>query len=510
MPAQSQTRTPAAPSRPAPAVAGPGPNPGGGRGNAFAQEQLQAGPEGGGQGIARPGAPPAAPTAPEDPVKASRDAYTDRLWQVTGEIGGIADPAEQQRAARAVLGQAVEVQMQLDLGHPVEVRLLPHIPDGDQGSMPFRPFPPEWIRPTRVLLSQAGGTGAAAPGGTWNTAGSSGAGSSNVFDRLSRIGRESADYGVPGYQTQSNNLAAPEATCNVTSMAMVLERLGYTREDLVRAIELELKNRQEAARLRREGVGEADIVKRVAATDYSCVLLASDAWKTRVLQYLRVENGPRRASGYQKPRGAAQTDTQLQTWAGQFEQNAGMDDLVHFVLNLLGLERTAINAGENPSKVVGFVNKASPNRAAPTKERIDAGGRNTWTATKTRLQACLDEGGAAMLSIRHKGRGQSGTHIVAVQAVEADGIRVDDPFGSLRGDYDANRPGDGYSSARGGARDRDRKNVVDRGNPDDWHMSATLADNEVKGQSSLWSDATVSSAWQYVVLFRRGTTATAP
>ena len=136
--------------------------------------------------------------------------------------------------------------------------------------------------------------------------------------------------------------------------------------------------------------------------------------------------------------------------------------------------------------------------------------RSLGNPARVRLAACLDEGGSAMLSIRHKGRGQSGTHIVAVQAVEADGIRVDDPFGSLRGDYDANRPGDGYSSARGGARDRDRKNVVDRGNPDDWHMSATLADNEVKGQSSLWSDATVSSAWQYVVLFRRGTTATAP
>lgn len=527
MPGQSQLRTPRATPSPArgpaagPSPAGPGR---GGRGNAFAQDQLGAGPETGSPGVGtgpgRPastgaGEPPAAPEQ-QDPIQAARAAYADRLWEVSSDITAIVDPAEQQRAARAVLGQAVEVQAELEMGHTVEVRLLPRIPDGNEGGFPFRPFPPDWIRPARMLLSLAGGTGAAAPsldsgfGGIWDpTSRRSASANGGVLDKLSRIGREGADYGIYGYQTQSNNLASPEATCNVTSMAMVVERLGFSRDDLVRAIELELKKRQETARLRKEGVPEGEIPARVAKVDFDCVMLAGDAWKTRVLQYLRAENGERRAAGYQKPRGAAQTDRQLQDWAGQFQENAGMDDLVHFVLDLLGLERTAINAGDNPRKVLGFVSKASRNRATPTSERIDAGGANTWARTRTRVEECLAGGGAAMISIRHKGRGQSGTHICAIQNVEADGILVDDPFGKIRPDYDANKAGDAYSTNRGGARDRDRKNRMDRSNPNDWHMSATVGEDEVKGESTRWSDSTVSSAWQYVVLFQRGTPPTA-
>lgn len=104
--------------------------------------------------------------------------------------------------------------------------------------------------------------------------------------------------------------------------------------------------------------------------------------------------------------------------------------------------------------------------------------------------------GAAMISVRHKRRGQQGTHIVAVQAVSESGLVVDDPFGTMRPDYNA--------GARGDGRARDRKNVVDTGSTSDWQMSAPIADNEVKGESSGWSDTTVSSAWQYLMLFHRG------
>lgn len=464
----------------------------GGRGNAFRQEQVAGG---------------SAEPAPEggDRRAELRSAYAARLSEVSVEIVQIQDQAERQRAARAVLGQAVEVQEAIELGEEVDIAGLPRIPSGNQGPMPISPFPPEWIGSARGLLESAGGTGAAPfgsdSGSLWD-AGRSNLPNSGLLDSLSRIGRQGADYGIPGYQTQSDNLASPEATCNVTSMAMVLERLGYTREDLVWAIELKLKKKQEEARLRREGVPAADIPKKLAEIDYSCVMLRSEAWKDRVLQYLRAENGPRRSAGYQKLRGAAQNERQLQTWAGQFRENANMDDLVHFILDLLGLERTAINADGNPRKVLGFVNEGRGG-AAPSSERIDAGGNNSWARTKERVKAALEDGGAAMISVRHKGRGQSGTHIVAIQAVESGGIVVDDPFGRMRGDYDAGQRGDAYSSARGGARDRDRKNLMDRNNPEDWHRSASVTASETKGRSNSWSDASVQSMWGYVVLFRR-------
>lgn len=423
--------------------------------------------------------------------------YADRLWDVATEISGLTDMNERQRAARAILGQAVEVQEEIELGEPVEIERLPRIPEGNQGAMPLRAFPPRWIRPARLLLDIAGGTGAAAGFGESDQALPSASGSS-LFDSLMRMGRDASDYGVNRYQTQSNNLAAPEATCNATSMAMVLERLGYSREDLINAIELKLKRKQEETRLRKEGVAEGEIPKKLSELDYSCIYLSTQAWKDRVLQYLRTENGPKRGQNYQKLRGGAQGEKQLQSWAGEFKENAGMDDLVHFMLDLLNLERTAINAGENPGKVLKAVNAARPGKAEPSSERIDAGGANTWAKTKVRVQTVLEDGGAAMISIRHKGRGNSGTHIVAIQDVEADGLRVDDPYGNVRPNYDANKVGDAFSTNGGG---RDRKNMVEA-DAGDWKMSAPLQDNEIKGQSNHWSDQTVQSAWQYVILFR--------
>lgn len=53
----------------------------------------------------------------------------------------------------------------------------------------------------------------------------------------------SSDYtwckrlGVPWYRSQRDNLARPDGTCNVTSIAMALERLGFDRTDLVAAID---------------------------------------------------------------------------------------------------------------------------------------------------------------------------------------------------------------------------------------------------------------------------------
>ena len=182
-----------------------------------------------------------------------------------------------------------------------------------------------------------------------------------ALGELKHIGRRPAGYGVNAYQTQSNNLASPEATCNGTSLAMVLERLGYTRRDLIEAIEVNLKKAQFERQLRARRLSQAEIDRERAAFDPRCVALAEDAWKTRVLAYLRYEN--ERGSNYQRPRGSAQSDAQLETWAGELQANAGMDDLALFVMDLLGIDRTEVNAGNNPSKLVTAVHEG---RSGPT------------------------------------------------------------------------------------------------------------------------------------------------
>ena len=59
----------------------------------------------------------------------------------------------------------------------------------------------------------------------------------------------------PEYRTQSDNLIPPEASCNMTSLAMALERMGYGREDAMGAIDGELRKRfldEEKAKLAKQ------------------------------------------------------------------------------------------------------------------------------------------------------------------------------------------------------------------------------------------------------------------
>ena len=507
MPTRAQARprqpvnAPRAPAPEAPSVR-PAPNPrrAGARGNAAVQEQV---------GTADPVVAPA-----QDPATATIEAYGRRLWEVIGELMIEEDAKHKAEKARALLGQAAEVHRSLKFGETVDVALLPRIPAGDQGAMPTGAFPPQWVQASRLLLSMAGGSGASprfqpeggeAPATLWE------AGQAEVsprwagaLDKLKHIGRQPADYGVNAYQTQSNNLASPEATCNGTSLAMVLERLGYTRQDLIEAIEVNLKKAKFERQLRARRLPQAEVDRERAAFDPSCVALAKDAWKTRVLAYLRDEN--ERGSNYQRPRGSSQPDAQLETWAGEFQANAGMDDLALFVMDLLGIDRTEVNAGNNPSKLVTAVHEGAGRRGPkPTTERIDGG--LGWTRARTRLETCLQEGGAAMLSIRHKGRGESGTHIVAVQAVQPGGVLVDDPYGGARSDYRGNERGDAYAAPGKSRSNSGLRNEVQGGN-DDWKMSAPVNAEERRGESTFWTDDLVRTSLNYVMLFNQGRAAT--
>lgn len=494
MPAQTQIRstpTPVLADTEAPALSRPGVS------NADAQ--------------ARAGTADAPPPAPGTDARSRViESYAARLWGVVGELMLVEDPAEAAAKARAVMGQAVEVDVSLKFGEPVDVASLPRFPAGDEGPMPIGALPPAWVQPARILLQMGGGSGASphfqpddAPKDLWSSVQApvetpwAGA-----LEGLKKIGREPADYGVPGYQTQSNNLAAPEATCNGTSLAMVLERLGYTREDLVNAIEARLKRTQFEAELRARKLPASEIRTQMAAFDPSCVALKDASWKARVLQYLRAENGPRRPAGYQRPRGATQSDKQLQGWAGEFKDNAGMDDLALFMMDLLGIERTELNSGTNADTLLDAVHQGSPGRAGsgPGTERVETS--IGWPRARVKLADCLDKGGSAMLSIRHKGAGSDGTHIVAVQAVTSGGIIVDDPYGRARPDYSAAKSGDAYAR-KGGSRATSGLKNATKASPDDWKLSAPVERDEQRGESSDWSDAMVRDSWYYLMLFHR-------
>jgi hypothetical protein len=236
--------------------------------------------------------------------------------------------------------------------------------------------------------------------------------------------------------------------------------------------------------------------EQLAATDLHKVKLADTAWKSAVTRYLASEN--QRGSGYQRLRGQSTTDKQRDDWAGTFRKDAGMDDLVLFLLATLGIERTTVGDPHNADKMIDAVHGDSK-APKPKTERVEGG---PWAKAKARIAACLAEGGAAMLSLRHKGKGQAGTHIVAVQTVEADGLVLDDPYGRIRADYSADRAGDAYAFPGKTRRNSGLKN--EQGGLDDWKNSGSLETNERRGEYSPVSDATIGSAWNYVLLFRDG------
>ncbi len=412
-------------------------------------------------------------------------AYERRLWERVADLMGEEDEAQRAVAARAMLAQAVRVQDSLEAGEQVDVDKLPKEPDDDVMAYPVVPFPPEWIGAARMLLGWAN-----PPVQAQNPV-------EAMLHGADREGREAADYGVSNYQTQSNNLAAPEATCNGTSLAMVLERLGYSRDDLVKTISDHLKRKMLTQQYRREGLGADEVRKRVAEADLSCVYLPDSQWQARVQAYLQEEN--QRGSNYQRPRGATASGAEITRWSKDFKADAGIDDLALFLMNLLGIERTEVNSGDNPTRVMDAVASAKGGQR-PTTERIDAGAG--WKKTKPTVQQALEEGGAAMLSVFHKGRGDEGSHIVAIQSCNENGCVVDDPYGRMRANYTASKGGDAYTTPGKSRATSGLKNAVDT-DRDDWKQGAEVSEDETRGMNSDWSDAMIADSWKYVVVFRR-------
>jgi hypothetical protein len=332
--------------------------------------------------------------------------------------------------------------------------------------------PPEWIEPARqiieVLENEIEGV--------------------NATPAASRVeGSVYADedwnsrLGVPQYRTQSDNLASPEATCNGTSFAMAIERLGVSRAAVASACETTME-------LTAESTPEQVEAK----------------WKTKVGAFLSAENA--RGSNYQKLRGASQTATVRTTMAAEFKANAQMEDLVLFLAYLKGISRTSItSSSDNIVTLLGVIDGTSAGNLA-TVEKLTSVGK--WDDTVTKVQTCLNGGGGVIFSLYHKGSktGESGkTHIITVQRAMSDGFIVDDPYGRIRTDYSHKEYGDAFAAK--GKMGRTTKNTKESA-ADDWKVAAAQDPTtaETRGRSYKLTKKSIVDSFYYMQLLSRPAT----
>ncbi|BDD01279.1 hypothetical protein [Persicobacter psychrovividus] len=232
--------------------------------------------------------------------------------------------------------------------------------------------------------------------------------------------------GVPQYRTQSDNLSIPEATCNVTAMAMTLEKLGNSRSDVITAIEAKLV----------EGVEHPNLV---------------NLWETKAEAYFMAITTAAGTTNYRKLRGGTNGGLvgKENDLAKIFKDHGQMEDLIDFYLYL-----REGSTGERGNIFRNDFNEVIPEEindinfqgeGAFSAERIDFDEKKGPFSAKEKgkIKDTLDNGGAVVLSIRHKGL-ETSSHIVSVQSITSEGLIVDDPYGRHAEDYRYGKLGDLY------------------------------------------------------------------
>ena len=308
------------------------------------------------------------------------------------------------------------------------------------------------------------------------------------------------ELGIPQYRTQSDNLIPPEASCNMTSLAMALERMGYGRDNAMDAIDRNLRERY---------LGELKAQAKRNKTDPSTlptsakdVELPEGYFEGRVKDYLKsIDDGASRP--YQGVRGKDTNERAWDTIAEQYKDKAQFEDTLDF-LRYLTKAGSRTDLDTVTPKLLQAIEPDADKR--PTYRSITPG-RGGWTAARGELSDVLSEGGAAMLSFHHKGGNNTeASHIVSVQQMTKDGLVVDDPYGRVRDNYRLGEVGDAYGERGQAGRSATRRNLVDasvrRDQPgtidSDWTASAgqNLRADESRGSSSKVSDTTMSGAWR--------------
>lgn len=244
------------------------------------------------------------------------DMYRSRLVEQSADFPS--SGPERPAAAESLLGQVERVAADL------QINCIPDpVPALGVGPVLNAAVPSDLIHDVRALIVVAeapltGGLAEASPTGVdWN----------------SRLG-------VPQYRTQTDNIAAPEATCNVTSVSMALERVGVGRADVVLALERRIKVRSWKRK-------NPKVSRLPDASELSAITLTDDDWHREVRAYLDVLNAD--TVGYRKVRGAAQTSTVLDAIASSYRKNAQMEDLLD-LLNALTDDPTATAAADDAVK----------------------------------------------------------------------------------------------------------------------------------------------------------------
>lgn len=308
----------------------------------------------------------------------------------------------------------------------------------------------------------------------------------NVPERAANGTDWNSRLGIPEYRTQSDNLAAPEATCNVTTLSMILERLGINRSDIIAALEKRLK-------IQEDPTGESEV-----ETDKQ--------WSTAAAKY--IDRIMQDSAAYKRIRGAGAVSRSARTeLSTNFRDNAQMEDLLDMLLKDMGISRYGVVS--EPERLLEAVRGDKP---LPSTETL---WNTKWDVLSAKVKACLDAGGAAALSFQHKGSRSSQTHIVAIIEVTSDGFKIDDPYGQIREGYNPRRYDDAYWSTNKkgnliGSRSASSQQN-ESGEFNDWGVSwaRSLSAEESRGKESSITKTQVAQGMQYIQLFYRGTPNTA-
>ena len=427
------------------------------------------------------------------------DGYRDWLKERAQELTELPDP-EQCPATRGLLQQMEGILAGLTAGVIPELAHLDPKPTAREGQdLPVHSkVPPLLIPVTRSLIRLLERPGKGRTAGV-NPEGSRDGSGEDWNTRL----------GVPQYRTQSDNLVAPEATCNVTSLAMVLERLGYGRPEVMTAIEQALRSRYWNETHPKQG--------KPTPEDLAAVALPASYFQDTLKKYLQSEN--QAAKSYQRVRGGKGFDKnkkkakeQLDSMADDYHDSAQMEDLIDFLRYLRGWGQRTSFIGSHSKDILSALAPTDDDR--PKMREISRCGMK-WTDLREQMKQCLGDGGGVMLSLFHKGKGDGGTHIITVQQVVSNGLIVDDPYGAIRADYDRNKSEDAFAKKGAGHnRTAEFKNQIDRKLKPEQDQSEVGADwkadhvqslemGESLGDSHEVPDAVFDAAWKYVRLFER-------
>lgn len=380
---------------------------------------------------------------------------------------------------KGILSQAQKVIIRFNEGKPLAVATLDKTPHFDPNPKQVA-CPHELIRPLRQWVEL-------------------------TEKKIQRVDTESGDnenagslysdidwntlLKVPQYRTQSDNLISPETTCAPTTFTMMAERAGWSRTDIIEAIE-----------------------KRMEADPGFTNLKTAWELKTKAFFTWLNKNASKQ---YQKIRAGRINNVQLKQLAKEFKRFGQYEDLTIFYHYLLNRNsKTTINSSaiHNQRLRQGIENDGDFKKLGSYKYTRLKGIKKDLDA-RPLVKEHLDRGDVIMFSIFHKGDA-GGTHNYFVQSIDRKGFVLDDPFGRGNEQYSRNRNkrGDLYKD-KGGTRSRNEypfKNTIDFNfsNKDFTTEAAqVLTDSESRGASSLFTwemmEASNKSIINYVVVWER-------